>query len=146
MNDLRRDRDKETAVFSIDADIQTPEPGGRRALVADDDPQQRATLIQHLTARGFRVSTASDGMNALTLIGSEAPSVALLQRHGADGSGERTAALAAMLYPHTRILVTASPDGVGGETVGAAEGEPFPVLRRPVNLDQLDRWLESLHR
>lgn len=127
-------------MFSIDADIHAPDTGGRRALVADDDPAQRDALTRHLTQRGYRVSQARDGMDALTIIGTEAPQIALLQRAPNDDSGERAAALAAMLYPHTRIIVTANAD----DDHDAPGDGPFPVLRRPVNLDQLDRCLDAL--
>lgn len=125
-------------MFSIDADIHAPDTGGRRALVADDDPAQREALTRHLTQRGYRVSQARDGMDALTIIGAEAPQIALLQRAPNDDSGGRAAALATMLYPHTRIIVTANADD------DAPGNEAFPVLRRPVNLDQLDRCLDAL--
>lgn len=128
-------------VFSIDADIHAPDTGGRRALVADDDDAQREALTRHLTQRGFRVSQARDGMAALTIIGAEAPRIALLQRDPNGDAGERAAALAAMLYPHTRIIVTTSADPPDDD--GMEDG-PFPVLRRPVNLDQLDRCLDAL--
>jgi DNA-binding response OmpR family regulator len=128
-------------VFSIDADIHAPDTGGRRALVADDDPTQREALIHHLTQRGYRVSQARDGMDALAIIGAEAPRIALLQRGPNDDAGERAAALAAMLYPHTRIIVTTNADAPDD---GALGDGPFPVLRRPVNLDQLDRCLDAL--
>ncbi|RJF83181.1 response regulator [Azospirillum cavernae] len=128
-------------MFSIDADIHAPDTGGRRALVADDDPAQRDALTRHLTQRGYRVSQARDGMDALTIIGTEAPRFALLQRAPNDDSGERAAALAAMLYPHTQIIVTANADAPND---GALEDGPFPVLRRPINLDQLDRCLDAL--
>lgn len=128
-------------MFSIDADIHAPDTGGRRALVADDDPAQRDALTRHLTQRGYRVSQARDGMDALSIIGAEAPQIALLQRAPNDDSGGRAAALATMLYPHTRIIVTANVDAPNDE---ALEDGPFPVLRRPINLDQLDRCLDAL--
>ncbi len=125
-------------MFSIDADIQPPGYGGRRALVSDQDDAQREALIHHLINRGFRVTQATGGLDALAVIGAEAPSVALLHSEGEGDEGERTVALAAMLYPQTRIIVTVGADG-GGDGSGA-----FPILRRPVNLDQLDRCLDDL--
>lgn len=123
-------------MFSIDADIRSPGYGGRRAVVSDDDAGQREALTRHLVHRGFHVSQATGGLDALSIIGAEAPSVALLRSDHGDGDGERAAALAAMLYPQTRIIFTAS--------VGLPDDGSFPVLRRPVNMDQLDRCLDDL--
>lgn len=47
-------------------------------LVVDDEPAQRALLSYNLEAAGFRVSTASDGEEALLLVAEEAPDVILL--------------------------------------------------------------------
>ncbi|MCW2238305.1 response regulator [Azospirillum canadense] len=127
-------------MFSIEADIWMPPPGGRRAVVADDDPDQRAALARHLAGRGYTVSEAVDGFEALSLIGTESPCVALLRRLPAedDSDGDRAAALACLLYPRTRIILTANaPDP-------AAEDSPFTVLPRPVDLDQLDRCLAEM--
>lgn len=128
-------------VFSIDADIQSPGYGGRRAVVSDEDADQREALSRHLTERGFHVSLAMGGLDALSIIGAEAPSVVLLHSERDGDDGERTAALAAMLYPQTRIIITASVDAPED---GRSPDELFPILRRPVNLDQLDRCLDGL--
>ncbi|PWC31024.1 response regulator [Azospirillum sp. TSO35-2] len=120
--------------FSIDADIRSPGYGGRRAVIADTDPTRREALASHLAGRGFQVSQTADALDALTLIGNEAPVVALLPLEREGDAGDRAAALAAMLYPQTRILMT-----------GAAcqDDGPFPVLPRPLDLAALDRWLDE---
>ncbi|ANC92306.1 response regulator [Azospirillum humicireducens] len=119
--------------FSIDADIGMPGYGGRRAVVADADRIQREALAGHLSGRGFQVSQTDDALEALTIIGAEAPVVALLPLHHEGDEGDRAAALAAMLYPQTRILMT------GPRLQNAA----FPILSRPVDLTALDRWLDE---
>ncbi|MDQ2105912.1 response regulator [Azospirillum isscasi] len=126
------------AGFSIDADIRPPGQGDRRAVVADDDPGQRDELARHLTARGFTVTKLSSGFEALTVIGAEGPAVALLRRHRPEDEADRAAALACMLYPRTRIILTAAaPDA-------QPDNSPVTVLTRPVDLDLLDRCLEGL--
>lgn len=127
-------------MFSIDAPIRSPGAGGRHAVIADDDPDQRAALARHLADRGFSVAEADDGYQALSIIGEQAPSVALLRRRLVEDDGDRAAALASMLYPHTRIILTANhPDLV-------PDGSPFTVLVRPVDMSQLDRCLDDLDR
>jgi ActR/RegA family two-component response regulator len=119
--------------FSIDADIRMPGYGGRRAVVADADRVQREALAGHLSGRGFQVSQTDDALEALTIIGAEAPVVALLPLEHEGDEGDRAAALAAMLYPQTRILMTGP----------RMQNAPFPILPRPVDLTALDRWLDE---
>ena len=123
-------------MFSIDAEIGSPGHGGRRAVVSDRDAGHRDALSRHLTGRGFHVSHADGALDALAIIGAEAPSVVLLHSEENSDDGDRTVALAAMLYPRTRIIVMAAA-GMPGD--GA-----FPVLHRPVDLAQLDRCLDDL--
>ncbi|CAO3441822.1 hypothetical protein [Azospirillum argentinense] len=131
-----------TTGFSIDADIRLPGQGGRSAVVADDDPGQRDALARHLAERGFTVSTVSGGFEALSLIGAEGPAVALLRRHRLEDEGDRAAALACMLYPHTRIILTA---GAPDAQLDAEPGNsPVTVLARPVDLALLDCCLDGL--
>lgn len=128
-------------MFSIDVPIAPRGFGGRRAVVADQDAEQRATLSRHLNDRGFQVSEAASPLDVLSIIGSQAPSVAFLSRGTANleqEECERTVALASMLYPRTRIVLTAD------SPLLLQEDGCFTVLTRPVRLDQLDRCLEEL--
>lgn len=125
-------------MFSIEARITSPKSGGRRAVIADDDLDQRAALARHLAERGFAVSEVLDGFEALSIIGEEAPSVALLRRRLVEDDSERAAALASMLYPRTRIILTANHVDL------VPEDSPFTVLPRPVDLALLDRCLDGL--
>lgn len=125
-------------MFSIDADIRSPGHGGRRALIVDVGYERRESLTCHLIRRGFHVSHAADAMDALSIIGAEAPNLALLRSEQDGDEGERTAALAAMLYPYTRIIVIAGE----GSSLGLRRDEgAFPILRHPMDLD---RCLDAL--
>jgi two-component system, OmpR family, response regulator ResD len=50
----------------------------RRVLVVDDEPMVREVLERYLEREGFRVSTAADGDDALTLFAQERPHLVLL--------------------------------------------------------------------
>lgn len=122
-------------MFSIDVRIGLPWETLPRAVVADGDADQRRRLAHCLGERGFTVVQAPDGVTALAMMGERETVLALLRRRD---DGERAAALATMLYPRTRVLLTSrtpQPDG--------AEGA-FPVLALPPDPDQLDRWLSGL--
>ncbi len=127
-------------MIDIEADIRPPDPdtGGLRALVADDDANQRATLARHLEGRGFAVAEATDGFQALSIIGAQAPTVALLRWRVIDDDADHAAALARMLYPRTHIILTTS----NPSTVKA--GGPFIVLRHPVDMTELDHLLDGI--
>lgn len=135
-------------MFSIEVDIRSPGTGGRRAVIADDDPDQRAALARHLAERGFAVSEVLNGFEALSVIGAEAPCVALMRRRMAEDDGERAAALASMLYPRTRIILTTNDPALAQPGLAqpglTAENSPFTVLARPVDLALLDRCLDGL--
>jgi signal transduction histidine kinase len=51
---------------------------GLRVLVVDDEPINREVLAQHLTAKGFEVSHAQDGAQAIERIEAERPDLVLL--------------------------------------------------------------------
>lgn len=124
-------------MFTIDLPSNTPPP--RHAVVADADPAQRMALAGLLRRRGFTVAVAADAMTALTLMGEQDTALALMARDGA----EQAAALAVVLYPRTRILLTVPVAAAlpGGDA-------PFPLLPLDPDpdalADRLDRWLSRL--
>lgn len=126
-------------MLDFEARIRADESGARHALVMDGEDAHRASVVALLSQRGFAVTEAADAHTALTVIGEAAPALALLQ---SGEAGDRAAALATMLYPHTRIILTvASTDAVTG--AGDADS-PLPVLTRPVDPGALDRCLTGM--
>lgn len=123
-------------MFSIEAQIRMAVPV-RLAVVADDDVEQRAAVTRQLEDLGFTVAQANDGYEALSIIGAREPGIVLLRRRAASDDGDRTAALARMLYPRTRIIMTSS-------TADAAPGDDaFTVLILPADAGGLDRCLDA---
>ena len=122
-------------MFSIEAQIRMASPA-RLAVVADTDAEQRAAVTRQLEDLGFTVAQAADGYEALSIIGERAPGVALLRRHADSDDGDRAAALARMLYPRTRIIMTA-----GAADAALPGDEPFAVLTLPADARGLDRCL-----
>lgn len=123
-------------MFSIEAQVRMAFPA-RLAVVADDDPVQRAAVSRQLEAKGFTVAQADSSYAALTIIGEREPGIALLRRHADSDEGERAAALARMLYPRTRIIMTSSrAEALPGD-------EAFEVLTLPADAGGLDRCLEA---
>ncbi|WP_431861805.1 response regulator [Azospirillum sp.] len=121
-------------MFSIDVQVGKSSPA-RLAVVADTDLEQRTAVSRQLEALGFTVAQASDGYEALSIIGEREPGIALLRSHAESDDGERIAALARMLYPRTRIIMTTGPaDARTGD-------DAFTVLTLPADARGLDRCL-----
>jgi signal transduction histidine kinase len=56
----------------------TEQPGTRRILVADDDPERLKALLERLQREGFQVLTAQDGLEALDRAREELPDAIVL--------------------------------------------------------------------
>jgi two-component system phosphate regulon response regulator PhoB len=99
--------------------------GGERILVVDDEPDIVALVVYHLAKAGFRISTASNGADALRIAQQDRPALVVLDlmlpgmsclevldQLRADESGKDIAVL----------LLTArrdEPDRIKGHTTGA---------------------------
>lgn len=99
--------------------------GGERILVVDDEPDIVALVVYHLAKAGFRISTASNGADALRLAQQDRPALVVLdlmlpgmsglevlEQLRADESGQEIAVL----------LLTArreEPDRIKGLSSGA---------------------------
>lgn len=55
-----------------------PVTGGERILVVDDEPDIVALVVYHLAKAGFRISTASNGADALRLAQQDRPALVVL--------------------------------------------------------------------
>ena len=100
-------------------------PGGERILVVDDEPDIVALVVYHLAKAGFRISTASNGADALRIAQQDRPALIVLdlmlpgmsglevlEQLRADESGQDVAVL----------LLTArrdEPDRIRGLSSGA---------------------------
>jgi len=52
--------------------------GGERILVVDDEPDIIALVAYHLVKHGYRVSTASNGIEAVSAARQEMPALVIL--------------------------------------------------------------------
>ncbi len=62
---------------------------GMKILVIDDEPDLVRALGMRLSSRGYEVSTAYDGVQAMSKITSESPDLVLLDIHLPAGNGYR---------------------------------------------------------
>jgi CheY-like chemotaxis protein len=90
---------------TLAADDETVVPTGRRILVADDEPDIRATLAELLRTLGHEVRTASDGEEALTLARQWQPAVVLLDVFMPRMSGFVVARLLRLQFERAHMLI-----------------------------------------
>ena len=57
---------------------QNGSPGGERILVVDDEPDIVALVVYHLAKAGFKISTASNGADALRMAQQDKPALVVL--------------------------------------------------------------------
>lgn len=69
--DLTSETKSEAVQAVVGPDSRTPNTAGRRTLVVEDDPNERALLAGYLRVCGHNVSTAKDGVEALEILARE---------------------------------------------------------------------------
>ncbi len=116
-------------------------------LVADDQARIRAALARLLSARGYRVLEAADGLQALATIRHERPDVAVLDlvMPHMDGMGVCRALRSDTTSPYVPILFHSQRSGTG-DVVGAlrAGGDDFVAKGQPD--DEIVARVEALVR
>jgi CheY-like chemotaxis protein len=102
-------------------------------LVVDDDPSVRKALIRTMKAEGYLVYSASDGLEALTLLAQAVTvDVVVSDLRMPRMDGRTLAAELAVRYPHIPMLF------VSGFDAEAGDGNlPGPVLPKPFRPDAL---------
>ena len=122
-------------------------PGGERILVVDDEPDIVALVVYHLAKAGFRISTASNGADALRIAQQDRPALIVLdlmlpgmsglevlEQLRADESGQDVAVL----------LLTArrdEPDRIKGLSSGADD-----YLTKPFSPQELVLRVRNIRR
>jgi CheY-like chemotaxis protein len=111
-------------------------------LVADDDPDVRATLHWVLQEEGYGVCEAEDGVQALAqLWASQRPLVVLLDyRMPGMNGGEVVRAVAAdphLVERHALVLLTADRDGLPPALRALAARRGIPMVSKPFDVAAL---------
>lgn len=110
-------------------------------LVVDDDPDVRAFLCDAVRSLGHEVASASDGREALRILGSERVDLLMADFSMPHMDGAELARHALALRPGLRIVFASGhPDADAFE---AALGREAVVLRKPFDLNALRRTLNS---
>jgi two-component system response regulator MprA len=118
---------------------------GARVLVVDDDPQLREALSRALELDDYKVSTASNGAQALEAIGHQRPDVMVLDVMMPYVGGLDVCRTLRERKDRLPILVLTARDEVGDRVAGLDAGAD-DYLTKPFALDELRARLRALLR
>jgi CheY-like chemotaxis protein len=105
-------------------------------LVVDDDSSVRATISRALTALGYVVRDAPDGLRALEIVSEESLSLVILDYMMPGMDGAEVAREIAVIDPELPIIFSTGHAAL--RALRTAAGEEIQVLEKPFTLDELD--------
>ncbi len=117
--------------------------GADTILVVDDDARVRSVLVEHVAYAGFRVLEASNGQEALDVLGRDAVSLVFTDLRMPVMDGIELLRRARPRFPSTIfIVVSAYPD----DLVALYRSDSFPitVIPKPFRAEQVRRALGLL--
>jgi CheY-like chemotaxis protein len=117
--------------------------GADTILVVDDDARVRSVLVEHVAYAGFRVLEASNGLEALEVLGKEPVSLVFTDLRMPTMDGIELLRRARPRFPSTIfIVVSAYPD----DLVALYRSDAFPitVIPKPFRAEQVRRALALL--
>ena len=115
-----------------------------RVLVVEDDPELQRALALNLTARGFAVTTASDGTAALNEAAAVSPDVIVLDMGLPDLDG-MDIIRAIRGYTRTPIVVLSGRSG-SGDKVDALDAGADDYVTKPFDVNELVARLRAATR
>jgi CheY-like chemotaxis protein len=117
--------------------------GADTVLVVDDDARVRSVLVEHVAYAGFRVLEASNGLEALEVLGREPVSLVFTDLRMPTMDGIELLRRARPRFPSTIfVVVSAYPD----DLVALYRSDSFPitVIPKPFRAEQVRRALALL--
>jgi two-component system KDP operon response regulator KdpE len=115
-----------------------------RVLLVEDEPEMRRALAMNLTARGYQVSTAADGADALNQAAAASPDVMVLDLGLPDLDG-MDIIRAIRAYSRTPIVVLSGRTS-SGDKVDALEAGADDYVTKPFNVNELVARLRAATR
>jgi len=109
-----------------------------KVLVVDDEPEVRQVLLEFLSSRGYDVTIASGGAEAVAIVGTIKPDLVLLDVAMPDMDGVETLKRIVAIEPALAvIMVTANADiGITSKLLALGTVDYVP---KPFDLDYLDQ-------
>jgi CheY-like chemotaxis protein len=109
-----------------------------KVLVVDDEPEVRQVLLEFLSSRGYDVTAASGGAEAVAFVEIDKPDLVLLDVAMPDMDGVETLKRIVAIDPTLAvIMVTANADiGITSKLLALGAVDYVP---KPFDLDYLDQ-------
>ena len=104
-------------------------------LLVDDDDHLRSVLAEGLADQGHKVTAASEGKEALSILETETPQVAVLDFAMPGMNGAMLARQISARLPSLPIIFVSGYADTAA--IKNAAGENVVILQKPFNLDQL---------
>lgn len=114
----------------------------RRVLVVDDERLAAANLADYLERRGFEVTIAGDGAEALTLYRAQPADAVITDLRMPTMNGRELIRLLRESNTHIPIFVVTGDAKVGSELEIVAEGATV-VMKKPISLSNVTTMLEE---
>lgn len=133
-----------TSDFSPTSDAQTgaQQLSKSRILVVDDDDEVRKMLVESLEILGHEVIAANDGPTGLQALGTKQPDLLIVDFAMPGKNGAQVAQQARSRRPELPIVFASGyADTVA---IDAVEGPAAAILRKPFDLDVLDKTIRTL--
>jgi CheY-like chemotaxis protein len=113
-----------------------------KVLVVDDEPEVRLVLFEFLSSRGYDVTAASGGAEAVALVETIKPDLVLLDVAMPDMDGVETLKRIVAIEPALAvIMVTANADiGITSKLLALGAVDYVP---KPFDLDYLDQAVST---
>lgn len=115
---------------------QTPETGGIRVLLVDDEAGYLETMGKRLSRRGLSVRLAAGGAQALSLLEQEVSDVVVLDQKMPGMDGMTTLTLIKARFPQVQVLMLTGHATVDAAISGMALGAT-DYLVKPCDLETL---------
>jgi CheY-like chemotaxis protein len=135
-------------IAAVDDDVNPALPfrgRGETILVVEDEPSVREVVRQILTAIGFRVRVAVDGVSALSALAEPMNAIdgVITDLHMPNMDGIELARKIAVAYPNLGVILASGR--LDRAELAAAEDAPFVAqLEKPFTIERLSEALRVL--
>jgi len=109
-----------------------------KVLVVDDEPEVRQVLLEFLSSRGYDVTAASGGVEAIAFVESEKPDLVLLDVAMPDMDGVETLKRIVAIDPGLAVIMVTANANIGITSKLLALGA-VDYVPKPFDLDYLDQ-------
>ena len=113
-----------------------------KVLVVDDELEVRQVLREFLSSRGYDVTTASGGAEAVAIVGTVKPDLVLLDVAMPDMDGVETLKRIVAIEPALAVIMVTANSDIGTTSKLLALGA-VDYVPKPFDLDYLDQAVST---